>query len=543
MAGRGSVEVEAVVGVRAGDRTGDDVGGYRLVRRLGSGPAADVHLAVPIAGGDAVAIKLARRHRSQADVLAEVHALWRARGPHVVPVLDVVDRDGGAPALVLERVPTSLSTLVRSSSGIGAPAAATVLLPIAVTVSRLHRAGVAHGRLAPSAIRLDEHGAPVLVGFGGATLFAAGASPAVLSTTQAVIEDVRAFRRLAIAVLESGGATTGDLGVPIGELGDDDAVAADPHDWLERFEVLVFERVTPGPVPLSAVIDTGDDAAAQEGRPSPTTSALGATAAARMRGSGTAATDPSAGDQWRRARRPARRGASAIAGALDDLGARVQAWGAARVPDGVATAAGPLVRRLLASVGPVRARAWVPAALVAVALVAAIVVIPLGDGDAAVDASNPTSSEGSVVGSSPRRLAGVEADPTADSASPIGPASTADPEVAVIELLDRRAECLGDRDAECIAGVVQTGGPAESADLTAIAATPDDSIAAASWRVRSAVLVDLLGGAALVDATVETPAGIGTVPVLLVLSDGQWRIRAILAEPAIMPGDGSGGVP
>lgn len=535
MAGRGSVEVEAVVGVRAGDRTGDDVGGYRLVRRLGSGPAADVHLAVPIAGGDAVAIKLARRHRSQADVLAEVHALWRARGPHVVPVLDVIDRDGGAPALVLERVPTSLSTLLRSSIGIGAPAAATVLLPVAATVRRIHRAGIAHGRLTPSAIRLDEHGAPVLVGFGGATLFVAGASPAVVSATPAVIEDVRAFRRLAIAVLESGGATTGDLGVPIAELGDDDAVAADAHEWLERFEALVFEHVTPGPVPIAAVIDAADGAADQGGGQMSAMSARGATVAAGMRGAGSAATGSSADDRWRRARRPARRGATAIAGALDDLGARVQAWGAARLPDGVATAAGPLVRRLLASVGPVRARAWVPAALVAVALVAAIVVIPLGDGDAAVDASNPTSSQGSGVGPSPRNLAGVESDPTPGSASPIDPASAADPEVAVIELLERRAECLGDRDAECIAGVVQTGGPAESADLSAIAAAPDGSIPGASWRVRSAVLVDLLGGAALVDATVETPAGIGTVPVLLVLSEGQWRIRAILAEPSIVP--------
>jgi hypothetical protein len=550
----------APVGTPGGSSVGDVVGGFRLVRRLGAGVLAEVHLAVPLAGGDPVAIKLARPQVGHESVLAEAHALWRARGEHSVALRDMADRGDLAHALVLDLVPTPLHALLRSPGGVPAPAAATVLLPIAAALRRMHRCGVAHGRIGPAAIRLDERGAPVLVGFGGATLFAADSSDAELAGTAGVIEDARAFRALAVELLDPEGAT-GALrpgahrtarGIPMSELGGDAVIAADPHGWLERFEALVYEHITPGAVALP---EFGNDAAElvprSEGMP------VGRGVLLAVDRSADIGTRRGARDAISR-RRPVRRRASAIAGALDDLGGRAQSWVADRMPDGWSSVAATAVlravgARLLSRVGPVRARAWVPAAVVLVGLVAAIVVVPTGGGEA-----TPADPAG-AVDASPGAEATSEAPATSSSAAPQGPVPTldatappvADPEVAALDLLQRRADCFADRDAGCVLEVVQAGSPAESADLAAIAAldgasaesvegahgggTVDDGAPAdgARWEPVEAVLIDLLGGAALVDVVVRTPAGSGTVPVLLVLSDARWRIRAILAAPAI----------
>lgn len=559
----------STAGIAVGHRVGDDLGGYRLVRRLGAGDHADVHLAVPITGGAPVAIVIPRQQSPDAQIFMRAEALWRARGMHTVELMDAIDRDGEAPALVLQWIPTALTTLLRSAGGVSTPATATVLLPIAATLRRIHAAGVAHGRIGPAAIRLDERGTPVLVGFGHATMFAPGASAATLAGTPAVIDDVRAFRDLAIAMMGTGAAST-DVrrsldeqlaGLPAGA-----DLDADPHGWLDAFEARVFADVIPGPVPIPA----GDGSIVAVADTS-----LAHTSLARTSLTDTDVADTDVADALRwhrerpptrtpqptrtqpptRTRPPRRRRASALAGILDDVGGRAQVWAAGRLPDGVAASITPTVRAFAAKVGPIRARAWVPAVFVALMLIAAIVIVPAGGGEATTDgvSSAPPEVEESTEREAESTESVVETLPDADADADAGAetVTAGDPEVAAVMLLERRARCLQTRDADCVASVVQAGSPAESADLVALAdaenSTAADGSAAegslaegsapqgATWKPQSAVLVDLLGGAALVDVVVQTEAGLGSVPVLLVLSGAQWRIRAILAEPAALP--------
>ena len=559
----------STAGIAVGHRVGDDLGGYRLVRRLGAGDHADVHLAVPITGGAPVAIVIPRQQNTarvniDLQVFTRAEALWRARGTHTVELMDAVDRDGEAPALVLQWIPTALTTLLRSAGGVSTPATATVLLPIAATLRRIHAAGVAHGRIGPAAIRLDERGTPVLVGFGHATLFAPGASVATLAGTPAVIDDVRAFRDLAIAMMGTGAASTDvrrSLDEQLAGLPAQAQLDADPHGWLDAFESRVFADVIPGPVPIPA----GDGSIVAVADSDVANTAVADTSLADTE---IADTDVADASQWHRERPPTRtplptrtppptrtrpprrRRASALAGILDDVGGRAQVWAAGRLPDGVAASITPTVRAFAAKVGPIRARAWVPAVFVALMLIAAIVIVPAGGGEATTDgvASAPPGGEAESTETVVESLPDADADAETVTAG--------DPEVAAVMLLERRALCLQTRDADCVASVVQAGSPAESADLVALAdaenSTAADGSAAdgsaadgsaaegsapqgATWKPQSAVLVDLLGGAALVDVVVQTEAGLGSVPVLLVLSGAQWRIRAILAEPAALP--------
>ena len=570
-----SPAIASTAGIAVGHRVGDDLGGYRLVRRLGAGDHADVHLAVPITGGAPVAVVIPRhsasaRLDSDVQVFARAEALWRARGMHTVELMDAIDRDGEAPALVLQWIPTALTTLLRSAGGVSTPATATVLLPIAATLRRIHAAGVAHGRIGPAAIRLDERGTPVLVGFGHATLFAPGASVATFARTPAVIDDVRAFRDLAIAMMGTGAAST-DVrrsldeqlaGLPAGA-----DLDADPHGWLDAFEARVFADVIPGPVPIPAA--DGSIVAVAD-------TSLAHTSLARTSLTDTDVADTGVADALRwhrerpptriplptrspsptRTRPPRRRRASALAGILDDVGGRAQVWAAGRLPDGLAASITPTVRAFAAKVGPIRARAWVPAVFVALMLIAAIVIVPAGGGEATTDgvASAPPGVEAeSTEPEAESAESVVETLPDADADADAGAetVTAGDPEVAAVMLLERRARCLQTRDADCVAMVVQAGSPAESADLVALADVEKSTVAegsvaegsvaggqapqGATWKPQSAVLVDLLGGAALVDVVVQTEAGLGSVPVLLVLSGAQWRIRAILAEPAALP--------
>ena len=180
---------------------------------------------------------------------------------------------------------------------------------------------------------------------------------------------------------------------------------------------------------------------------------------------------------------------------------------------------------------------WVPATVVLLAIIGAGVLMPSGDGDAAPAATPAAERTTATVdaGAEPRAIASPDGDGDVDGdgdgadTAPSGMSS--DPEVAVLELVSDRAACLLDRDVECLADVLQAGSPAESSDRVAIAAV-STPIPAAEWHPVEAVLVDLLGGAALVDVIVSTPDGVGSVPVLIVRSGERWLIRTVLADPA-----------
>lgn len=605
------------------DDVGAVIGGYRLVRRIGSGPRAQVHLAVPVdavradgvvadgvvadgapAAAVPVVVKCWAASTAPEVVFGEADALWSARHRHVVELIDLIDLgDGRPPALVLGRVPTPLSAVVGSgvvgsgvgrsaagrarSPGISLGAAATVIAPLASALRAMHEAGVAHGRVEATAVRVDDHGAPVLVGFGGATRFPAGGSRAALAGEPGVVADAEGLRRVARWLIDEAsrnpvGAAPGDgeatrlLRSMLDGPRVDAAIASDPTSWIERFETRVFDAVRPLPLPLATDhLADGREAAADAALDAAPDADPGRRADLAIRGI-VAALDGASPSRHSVARRePAtRRGAvrgragrvavarwlegiglgvlrrladavpaevrGAVARAADAVAVRVGAVrvGAVRIGAGM-TAARSTANASQAPRPGVRRRVWLPAVgvLGAAGVLAAIALS--GDAEPSPAPADAASTPSSVVGRGVRDAAEIAADADdADAAAADAGAADGhtDPELAVIALLQARAGCLADRDLGCLAGVVQSGSPAESADRASIAAAGVDQAASgADWRPRQAVLVDLIGAAALVDVVIDVvvdDASVrGTVPVLLVRSGTQWRIRAILGAP------------
>jgi serine/threonine protein kinase len=95
---------------------------------------------------------------------SEAELLRRVQGPGVVELVGM--RGGDAPALLTRWVgPRSLADVPVPMTP---ERSAAIVLAVAATVGRLHRAGVVHGDLDPTHVLLDADGRPVLCGFGSA---------------------------------------------------------------------------------------------------------------------------------------------------------------------------------------------------------------------------------------------------------------------------------------------------------------------------------------------------------------------------------------
>jgi hypothetical protein len=174
-----------------------DVAGYRVLRTAGRGDRARVLLGFD----DGLTVVLKITPSADPLAFAELAALDRAAGDHVVGVLDV-SADGEETVLVLERLAKgTLAELLERRRGLEVGEAVTVLAPIATTLERLHAAGVAHGRVSLSAICFRDDGAPTLIGFGNAVLFAPGAPEVVRETVPGVLADREAITEICRLVL------------------------------------------------------------------------------------------------------------------------------------------------------------------------------------------------------------------------------------------------------------------------------------------------------------------------------------------------------
>jgi eukaryotic-like serine/threonine-protein kinase len=220
--------------------TGDTLGGYRLVRKLGEGSRAEVHLAYPRNDSDdarAVAIKVFRPTVGDTAAITEIEALSRAAGDHAVKLLDLTGGIDGTPALILERVAGgSLGRLLRDRVSLRQGEAITILVPLARTLRRLHDNGVVHGGLRLEAVAFNVAGAPVLTCFGSAGLIEPRMPPARLEQEEGVIRDLDDFARLARAVLDR-------LPLPV-------SLPGPGPDWLERVEQVLFDLGAPEAVRL-----------------------------------------------------------------------------------------------------------------------------------------------------------------------------------------------------------------------------------------------------------------------------------------------------
>ena len=175
------------------------MGGYRLVRLLGSGMRSRVFLAHD--GQRAVALKVFRPGATPESIDDEIAALSSASHAHIVSLREVGASPSGLPFLVLERLEaTSVATLIASRSALGCGEAVTILAPVVAAVGALHSSGVAHGSIGAERVLFRATGAPVLAGLGRATLFVPPTSPVMLSTSRPVLEDRLALGRLVTAV-------------------------------------------------------------------------------------------------------------------------------------------------------------------------------------------------------------------------------------------------------------------------------------------------------------------------------------------------------
>lgn len=462
------------------------IGGYRVVRTLGSGQHAAVLLGHPLAGGAQVALKVP--HGTDRErAFRELDALDVAADSSVVRLLDACTDERGIPVGILELLPpTPLAELVARGAPPRPGAVVGVLSAIAQSLDRLHSRGVVHGSLDASNVLVRDDGTTVLIGFGRSSARGDRPTLAARDGDPGMGEDCANYSRLAVALLETSGWRD-----PAALLGADPLVSSGLHALADRLR----QAVDPEPfVPPASVV-----------YPVP--------AAVRAPRTDTVPLVP------RRGRRRAEK----------------RPW-VLRCRDDA--------RRLLGvvteSARAIRPRFWVAGGAALVALLGAIVLVPGPATDAVtpepdataaqrapLSASSPSTSPAPSAGST-QAAAEASSQSAAETVPPVADGAQTDVEDDVVtelrRLLDRRRSCLQERSILCLADVTAADSPARRDDETVIehlrsAEESTDPLAGATGQIR---LVDHYGGAALL--TIDR--GDTAAPVLLMKTGAGWRIRA-----------------
>jgi hypothetical protein len=457
------------------------IGGYRIVRTLGAGPRATVRLG-HAEGHPPAAVKTFAAAVPADDIEREAEALMRAAGDHVVRLDDLALDEHGRPAFLLERVAgPSLGALLDRRGAIRPGEAVTILAPLAATIARMHAGGVVHGALEPACVLFSDAGSPTVVGFGDARLLdlAATGRARVAERTQLLARDREALRRLVLTVLERTALATA------GEVAARRALTELPEgvDYAERLADAVFELAEPEPVDLDPAAVAGSVPARLTGAPvgAPTRVPAGS------------------------------RGSGAAPRLLVD-GLQVPEW--LRTALGGRAATAPA--RLRAAAASVRRPFWIAGGAAAVALTAALVLVPAdgppGDGPASGIATEPAAADPAQPAPEERRAA----QPAVLDGD--------DPAAATRELLDARAECFRDLSVLCLDAVDQADSSASAADTASILAAQEGGGIAADGVVidGTAETVERMGDTALVRITAPDaePAS-----VLVIRTEAGWRIR------------------
>ncbi len=147
---------------------GKDLGGYRLIRRLGTGGAGTVWLAED-EGGTRVALKamhpaLATSDDSRARLERETRTVNSVRSPFVAHIVDA-EIDASQPFVVSEYVEGPTLAEILSSGPIPLRGVAALSYHLASTIAAVHHANIIHRDIKPSNIICSSRG-PVLIDFG-----------------------------------------------------------------------------------------------------------------------------------------------------------------------------------------------------------------------------------------------------------------------------------------------------------------------------------------------------------------------------------------
>ncbi len=170
------------------DLSGQSLGRYHLLERLGEGGMAVVYKAYDTLLERQVAVKIIRREAFPPETLPEVlarfereaKALARLAHANIVRVYDFGEHEG-SPFLVMEYIPGG--TLKQK---LGQPIpwqrAIHLLLPVARGVAYAHRHGILHRDIKPANILVTAEGEPLLTDFGIAKVFEGEQSVALTAT-------------------------------------------------------------------------------------------------------------------------------------------------------------------------------------------------------------------------------------------------------------------------------------------------------------------------------------------------------------------------
>lgn len=470
-----------------------EIGGYRLVRRLGEGSAAVSWLA---RGGDeSVVLRIYREAVDDARIDVEVAARERLTGPHVPELLDLATGRDGRPVPIIAPVvgPLLVDVLARSTAPLRAGHATTLLAPLAALLDAAHEVGATLGRLDPRAIRIDPTGAPVVVSLGRAC--AAPPLPVRFRDREpAIVDDLAQFARLCAEIVAA---------VDYREQPSLRSAVERAAGSPAELELALFDAAAP--LPLSSLLDADPD------QTQPRSSAL----AIGWSTSRSLAQEPDVAppDEGHRSRIGA-----AFGDVVGLLGLPESLVASARAVLGRASAAKGGIRR--ARIQAPRRGVVVVGVVGALALVAAIAMGALEDRQASTAA--PPVPEPAIT----------RGDADSAAVEDVAPEGIVEPRpedwpVVVGALVDRWLACANKSHQGCEVGVVQPDSAAAELLSGSREGAVDEAGALAAWSEgeRTIIVVDRMGAAAVVDLIEGDTA---TASLLVVRSEAGWRIRAIL---------------
>ena len=151
------------------DRTGEQIGNYRLVKLLGSGGFAEVYLGRQVFLDSAAAIKLLHANLAQEDwesFRAEARTLVNLVHPHIIRLLDF-GRDGNTPFLVMDYAPNG-TLRQHVQRGVKLPLATAVdyANQVASALQYAHNEKVIHRDVKPENMLLGRNNEILLTDFG-----------------------------------------------------------------------------------------------------------------------------------------------------------------------------------------------------------------------------------------------------------------------------------------------------------------------------------------------------------------------------------------